>query len=250
MLTYVYDGSFDGLLCVIFEAYRRRRPPSRIVRAPLEQPAFFERAIEVKTEEKRARRVENGLRRAAEPEAAEKLYHAFRTEGPDVEMTLLRYVQIVFTPPEHADAGAWLEPVLEVERMAKRVHSEIHRMHAFVRFEEAESGLYAARVAPEADVLDLAAPHFEKRYPSQRWLIADERRGYAMHYDGHMLGRIDALPDTARTEKEAAYQRLWRGYFRAATIAERRNLGLHRRHLPRRYWRYLTEKQPDLSRTP
>ena len=60
------------------------------------------------------------------------------------------------------------------------------------------------------------------------------------------LGRIDALPDATRTENEAAYQRLWRGYFQAVTIAERRNLGLHRRNLPRRYWRYLTEKQPDL----
>ena len=245
MSTYVYDGSFDGLLCVIFEAYRRRRPPSRIVRGPLDQTSFFDEVIEVATKEKRARRVENGLRRAAEPEAAEKLYHAFRVEGPDVEMTLFRYAHVVFTLLEEAGAGAWLEPVLDVERMAKRVHHEIHRMHAFVRFEERENGLYAARVAPEADVLDLAAPHFEKRYPSQCWLIADERRHYAMHYDGSTLRRIDALPDAARTEKEATYQQLWRGYFQAVTIAERRNPGLHRRNLPRRYWRYLTEKQPD-----
>ena len=246
MSTYVYDGTFDGLLSVIFEAYRRRRPPTRIVRRPLEQAVFFEETIEVTTEDRKARRVENGLRRASEPDVAERCYHAFRADAPDVEMTLFRYAQVVFTPPEGAEAGAWLAPVLEVERLAGRVRHEIHRMHAFVRFEQTEGGLYVARVAPAADVLDLAAPHFEQRYPSMRWLIADERRRYAMHYDGTALRRLDVLPGNATAEEEADYQKLWRGYFRATTIAERRNLKLHRRNLPRRYWRYLTEKQPDL----
>ena len=245
MSTYVYDGSFDGLLSVIFEAYRRRRPPTRIVRGPLEQAGFFEEAIEVLTEEAKAARVENGLRRASEPEAYERCYHAFRADAADVELTLFRYAQVVFTPPDLAEAEAWLAPVLEVERLAKRVHHEIHRMHAFVRFEETEGGLYVARVAPTADVLDLAAPHFEKRYPSMRWLIADERRRYAMHYDGHVLRRVDVVPERARAEDEADYQKLWRGYFRAVTIAERRNLKRQARHMPRRYWRYLTEKRPE-----
>ena len=246
MSTYVYDGTFDGLLSVIFEAYRRRRPPTRIVRRPLEQAVFFEETIEVTTEDRKARRVGNGLRRASEPDVAEQCYHAFRADVPDVEMTLFRYAQVVFTPPEGAEAGAWLAPVLEVERLAKRVRHEIHRMHAFVRFEQTEGGLYVARVAPAADVLDLAAPHFEQRYPSQRWLIADERRRYAMYYDGTALRRLDVLPENATAEEEADYQKLWRGYFRATTIAERRNLALHRRNLPRRYWRYLTEKRPEL----
>ena len=246
MSTYVYDGTFDGLLCVIFEAYRRRRPPTCIARAPLKQAAFFEEAIRVTTDERKARRVENGLRRAREPEAAETCYYAFRADRPGLEMTLFRYAEVVLTPPHQERAETWLAPVLEAERLAKRVHHEIHRMHALVRFEETESGLYAARVAPAADVLDLAAPHFERRFPAQRWLIADERRRYAMYYDGHALRRLDALPERAPAEDEADYQKLWRGYFRATTIAERRNLKLHRRHLPRRYWRYLTEKQPDL----
>ena len=43
---------------------------------------------------------------------------------------------------------------------------------------------------------------------------------------------------------EAAYQTMWKAYFQAVTIPERRNLKLHLRHVPKRYWPYLTEKQP------
>ena len=38
-------------------------------------------------------------------------------------------------------------------------------------------------------------------------------------------------------------QAMWRAYFQAVTIPERRNLALHLRHVPKRYWPYLTEKQ-------
>jgi len=52
------------------------------------------------------------------------------------------------------------------------------------------------------------------------------------------LGLAEEAPD------EAAYQTMWRAYFQAVTIPERRNLKLHLRHVPKRYWPYLTEKQP------
>ena len=55
------------------------------------------------------------------------------------------------------------------------------------------------------------------------------------------LGLGDEAPD------EAAYQRMWRAYFQAVTIPERRNLALHLRHVPKRYWPYLTEKQPTVG---
>lgn len=46
-------------------------------------------------------------------------------------------------------------------------------------------------------------------------------------------------------ENEVLYQRLWKRYFKAITIRERINPKLHRQHLPRRYWKYLTEKDPE-----
>ncbi|RYE25413.1 MAG: DUF4130 domain-containing protein, partial [Sphingobacteriales bacterium] len=39
------------------------------------------------------------------------------------------------------------------------------------------------------------------------------------------------------------YQLLWKSYFNNSNIKERKNMKLHIQHIPRRYWKYLTEKQ-------
>lgn len=244
MTTYVYDGTLDGLFCVIFESFFRKAPPARIVRAPLAQDALFGPVVEVETDHGQAQRVERGLRRAAPAGTLDKLEHALLSDQPGVEMTIWRFASRLFDPPEEDDAGAWLGPMLEIDRLDRRLRAEVHRMHAFVRFEEQDDGLFVARIAPDFDVLPLVAPHFEARYPAQRWLLADVRRGYGLlHEVGGVLRRIEVLPDAADTPEEAAFQRLWRSYFEATTIAERRNLKLHLRHVPRRYWPYLTEKR-------
>ena len=51
------------------------------------------------------------------------------------------------------------------------------------------------------------------------------------------------LDEKLMAEDEKLYQELWKGYFKAMTIKERINLKLQRQHLPKRYWKYLTEKQ-------
>ena len=43
---------------------------------------------------------------------------------------------------------------------------------------------------------------------------------------------------------------MWRAYFRAVDIPERKNLRLHLRHVPKRYWPYLTEKRAEPSVAP
>ena len=43
-------------------------------------------------------------------------------------------------------------------------------------------------------------------------------------------------------EKEELYQKLWCIYFGSINIAARKNMKLHIQHMPKRYWRYLTEK--------
>ena len=89
---------------------------------------------------------------------------------------------------------------------------------------------------------------FEKRYADQRWVIFDTVRKRGLYFDGketaEVLSDDDILPsgmDAERTDNETCRQ-LWKTYFAAVNITERRNPKLHLRHLPRRYWEYLPEK--------
>jgi probable DNA metabolism protein len=50
---------------------------------------------------------------------------------------------------------------------------------------------------------------------------------------------LKLLPD----EKEELYQRLWQQYFTSVNIAARKNTKLHIQHMPKRYWKFLPEKQ-------
>ena len=44
-------------------------------------------------------------------------------------------------------------------------------------------------------------------------------------------------------EAEPDYQVLWKSYFDSVNIPERKNMKLHLQHVPRRYWKYLSEKR-------
>jgi probable DNA metabolism protein len=45
-------------------------------------------------------------------------------------------------------------------------------------------------------------------------------------------------------DEEFQFQELWQNYFESTNITERKNIKLHVRHVPKRYWKYLSEKQP------
>ena len=60
MPNYYYDGSFDGLLTVIFKAYKNRKEVIRVV-AETEQLTFRTEDIHVLTDHYEARRVERTI---------------------------------------------------------------------------------------------------------------------------------------------------------------------------------------------
>ncbi|WP_370449257.1 DUF4130 domain-containing protein [Aquimarina sp. AD1] len=44
------------------------------------------------------------------------------------------------------------------------------------------------------------------------------------------------------TNDELEFQQLWKTYFDNVNIKSRKNSKLHIQHLPKRYWKYLIEK--------
>jgi probable DNA metabolism protein len=73
----------------------------------------------------------------------------------------------------------------------------------------------------------------------------DTRKVTEMSFSDSELFEGGKVKDHLLAENEVQYQRLWKRYFKAITIRERINPKLHRQHLPRRYWKYLTEKDPE-----
>ena len=248
-MTYTYDGSFEGLLSVIFETYRLGQPADNICEESVAQPELFGTLVHVTTHPLHAKRVLRGVAKRTSPDAARILYHSFLSEQPDIEMLLYRFVRLAMANDESI-LDNFREPVvLRLHRIERQIHREVHRMHAFVRFQKTHDGLYAALVTPDFNVLPLLGTHFKARYPAFRWLIYDTRRRYGLYHEDHTTRFItleatpQQLSEALLTGAETDYQQLWQTYFSSVNIPERRNMKLHLQHVPRRYWKYLVEKQ-------
>ncbi|PKV63435.1 TIGR03915 family putative DNA repair protein [Pontibacter ramchanderi] len=258
MFHYTYDGSFEGLLTVVFEAYERKAWPTTIEPEHLAQPSMFGETVQVTTDEEKANRVWQGLKKRLSASALESLYYTYLWEQSGFERLIFDYARLVFDSPESVEGNYTAPFILQVQQIHKQVHREKHRMEAFVRFQKTADGLYYASIAPDFNVLPLIVRHFEKRYADQRWAIYDSSRRYGAYYDLQHTAFVQLenpalspkqqgrLQTDQFDENETRYQMLWQVYFDHVNIPERKNPKLHLRHIPKRYWKYLSEKQPRL----
>ncbi|RNI31518.1 TIGR03915 family putative DNA repair protein [Rufibacter latericius] len=259
MHFYTYDGSFEGLLTVVFEAYERKEWPTQIGKEGEAPPGIFATHHFVPTQEEKAKRVWDGLGKKLSKTAWENVYKAYLWEQPGFEMLLFQFVRLVFSSTKEGIEENFAEPcVQKMAAVGKQMFREKHRMEAFIRFQRTQDGLYIAPISPDFNVLPLVVPHFEKRYADQPWLIYDVRREYGAYYDLEQVNMVSLeeaplglrkgqLSPDILTQVEPFYQQLWQAYFDHVNIPERKNKKLHLRHMPKRYWKYLTEKKPRVQ---
>ena len=158
---------------------------------------------------------------------------------------MLRYIQYVISSVDSVERNYGNADVLLINQTAKKVDREKHRMKAFIRFQKTKDELYYAIIQPDFNVLPLIEKHFR--------LIYDVRRKYGLYYSLQTVEEVqinfaENISDkpalqTIQDEKEELYQSLWQTYFDSVNIKARKNMKLHIQHMPKRYWKYLIEKQ-------
>lgn len=249
MQTVVFDGTFEGWLCAVFDVYEYKLKEVDLVTSTEGKASLFGDAHTVVMAPAHSERVWKGLESRLSAAAQKQVYRTFLSEH--AANLLLRYVQYVFSTKRSVENDYSHPDVLEVVQTARKVYREKHRMEAFVRFEKTGDSLYYSLVEPDFDVLPLIGKHFTSRYADQRWLIYDSRRKYGIYYDGEKTDYVqmnfsEASPvgtEQFYDEKEELYQQLWQRYFQSVNISARKNTKLHLQHMPRRYWKHLTEKK-------
>ena len=247
-----YDGTFDGFLTCVFSVYELELTQVDIQPKSRSQASLFGNTEDIDTNPEKADRVWKGIKENTSSTGSQRIYYAFLSETDGIENLLLRYIQYAFNSNSQIDSDFANADVLKVSQTAKSVGREKHRMEAFVRFKLTKDNLYFANIEPDFDVLPLISKHFERRYADQKWIIYDLKRNYGLYYD---LDRVEiinmTLPedfDATKTSKdffateELEFQTLWQDYFESTNIKSRKNIQLHIRHVPKRYWKYLSEK--------
>jgi len=252
--TLNYDGSFNGLLTCIFKSFEEKLHVSDIQPPAVIELDLFSESIQVVTEKEKAARLWKGFKKYAHSGGQKAIYYAYLSEEPGIELVILRYIQHTFNQRKNVNGDFGNSHVLKVAQMTKKVGREKHRMEAFVRFKLTRDNIYFATISPDFNVLPLISKHFTSRYSDQQWVIYDTKRKYGLYYNLQKTGiiSIDFSINLESSEDfhhilndtEDDFQKLWKNYFESTTIQSRINTRLHHQHVPKRYWKYLVEKNP------
>jgi DNA polymerase len=131
--------------------------------------------------------------------------------------------------------------VAEVTAMAKAVHRDEHKMHAFVRFREIgreRQARYVAWFEPEHHIVELAAPFFARRFADMPWSILTP--DLCAHWDG---SHVTFTPGVSKAEapSEDRLEEIWRRYYASIFNPARLKVKAMEKEMPRKYWRNLPE---------
>lgn len=250
MTNYLFDGTLEGLLTAVFEWFERKSEKPVLMLERNHLPDAFSPSLIIYTNREKADRVWNGLLKKMDKTALRKLYCSYLSEVPEAFNHILHFIIYAFQNAEGAASNYGNPHVLALAKYAKSVEREKHRMEAFIRFKASKDGIFYCGIDPDFNVLPLIAKHFKDRYADQHWLIYDLNRKYGLYYN---LATVEEVTmnfkevtsnNSANIDpNEELYATLWKDYFKSTNIVSRKNTKLHVQHVPKRYWRYLTEKQ-------
>ncbi|WP_050403342.1 UdgX family uracil-DNA binding protein [Bradyrhizobium embrapense] len=130
--------------------------------------------------------------------------------------------------------------VAGVSAMARAVHRDEHKMHAFVRFREVGrvNTHFVAWFEPEHHIVELAAPFFAKRFADMPWSILTP--DVCAHWDGHEIA-FTAGVAKSEAPTEDRLEETWRSYYAAIFNPARLKVKAMQTEMPQKYWRNLPE---------
>ena len=259
MIVYVFDNTLDGLLTAVFDCFFLKQQPEYLLAEGEQLPLFADEPHRVVTDLEKAERVWKGLEKHLSQDGLHMITISWLSEERALNQPLFNFICKVFRrePFDSYERNASDPDVLEVRNTCRRVLHEQLRMKQFIRFQKAKDGTYLAVVSPDHNVLPLIIDHFQDRFNDQPWLIYDAKRHYGYYYDGaaapiHITFEDEAavpfnlsngkLNADVLSENDQIFQQLWRTYFKAICIKERMNPRKQLQDMPRRYWKYMTEK--------
>ena len=121
-IAYLYDGSYEGFLCCVFESFEKREIPSDILAEDGAQLSLFP-ARAIPTDASRASRVAASIPRRISREAEEFVYVAFHTCLNCREIRLLAFLRLGYKAGPavmHMLADETIAPLFAAVRHAQK----------------------------------------------------------------------------------------------------------------------------------
>jgi len=129
-----------------------------------------------------------------------------------------------------------------LQRLAKDVRRDIHKMHAFVRFREVEEPdgrmRFIAFFEPEHHIVRAASGFFVQRFTNMRWSILTPE--LSIHWNGERLKEGPGV-DRSQAPSGDPLEALWKTYYSSIFNPARLKVGAMLKEMPKKYWRNMPE---------
>ena len=136
--------------------------------------------------------------------------------------------------------------VAAAQRMEQQVRRDLHKMHAFVRFRQIHDDKgdehFIAWYKPDHDILELAAPFFQERFPAMQWSILTPKQSVHWQPEARKMVWSDGVPREAAPQDDEL-EEMWRSYYKSIFNPARLNPKAMRSEMPVRYWQNMPELQ-------
>ncbi|NRT73869.1 TIGR03915 family putative DNA repair protein [Clostridium beijerinckii] len=245
MKIYLYDDTFEGLLTSIYDAfYSNGSPPTSIYgKNQTNTPLLLGNIVEISTDINKFKKVKNAIINKINFLSLKKIYFAFLSNYEDKGIIIFNYLKIAFKLGPDVHDFLNIDVIRLIDNITKKVLNECHRFEGFIRFNQIEDKLLYSSIEPDNDILELIGDHFKNRFPREYFIIHDISRQKALIYNTNFYEIIDMDMETYEKLKfhNDEYTDLWKTYFKATTIQERKNLKLQCRMMPKRYWKHILE---------
>ncbi|MGL4345404.1 MAG: TIGR03915 family putative DNA repair protein [Cellulosilyticaceae bacterium] len=244
MKTFIYDGSFPGLLTAIFYAYPGNTP-TQIVTTTHYLPSLLDEVRDLQTEEDKFERVYDSILNKLSKHTLRMVYYLYLSQTPECATLILDYLRLCYRYGLEINLAKNNDTIIEVDRLYRRVSLEAHRFYGFVRFKEIGPMTFYSSIEPDYHILPIITNHFVTRFSDQNFIIHDLSREIALIYTQKDYFLQD-LPQSFYQDRQAylaadGFESLFKTFCEHVTIKERLNPRQQLRYMPRRYWKHLVE---------
>lgn len=243
MTVFLIEKSLTGICSALFYAFTERVTPDCVFTCGTITRNFTDRYIEIENDGEKARRVLRALNGYGEENISEHIKICLLSCDDNAAKAAFDYAHFILS--ERRDVSTFLadKRVSDFYYTIKKVMSENHRIKGFIRFKETANGILYAPYSPDNDITELLCPHFVSRLSRVPFIIHDVKRNKAGVSDGKrfkiMTTETDALLNLSKYE--CSWENLWKNYYKAVNIKERKNKKQQDNLMPVRYRKFLPE---------
>lgn len=238
-MTFIVDGTLEGVLTAVFNAYYIKEFPSALSDGTV-QMEIGSKIIEIITDTDKSSRVFKKINEILPHKEVEKLYVAIRSGDPARFTIIFNYVRKTIDNKKDISLKFSDVDVFNFDRLVTKVLYEVHRLKGFIRFSKTQQGIYYAKYQPDNDVTALIFPHFIERFKDMPFILHDVKNDViAGYYNGKK--KIINKEIKALSIKDD-FAKLFKTYYDTVYIPERKNERCMKNFLPKRYHKNLPER--------